>query len=87
MESSPGEQQKNNKSDATKKTFGLLAFEAGIEFAFLIAGPLVAGILAGKWLDNKTHQHFFIIIGILLGLAITCVAVYKRIIDYKNMLK
>jgi hypothetical protein len=90
MENLPKEQTKpeqNKPKGGTKKAFGLLAFEAGIEFAFLIAAPLLAGIFAGKWLDNKYHHNFFIILGIFAGLAITCFAVYKRIGDYKNMLK
>jgi hypothetical protein len=70
-----------------QKIVGVLMFEAGTEFAFLIAVPLVAGLLAGKWLDRKTNHHFFVIIGILLGITITCIAVYQRIKDYKKMLK
>ncbi len=70
-----------------KKIVGLLMFEAGTEFAFLIAVPLIAGILAGKWLDNKYHHHFFVIIGLLAGIGITGFTIYKRILDYKKMLK
>jgi hypothetical protein len=33
------------------------------EFAYLIGVPLVVGILAGKWLDEKYSTHFFVIIG------------------------
>jgi F0F1-type ATP synthase assembly protein I len=70
-----------------QKIVGILMLEAGIEFAFLIAVPLIAGLLLGKWLDRKYNQHFFVIVGILLGITITCIAVYQRIKDYKKMLK
>ncbi len=77
----------NNKAKEKQRTVGLLMLEAGTEFAFLIAVPLIAGILAGNWLDSKYKHHFFIIIGILLGITITSVAVYSRVKDYKKMLK
>ena len=86
MSENPEEQPIPEKK-SPKKIVGLLMLEAGTEFAFLIAVPLVAGLLAGKWLDNKYHHHFFVIIGILLGITITCLAVYSRIKDYRNMLK
>jgi F0F1-type ATP synthase assembly protein I len=87
MENYPLEPKPNKPTkDPKQKLFAMLMLEAGTEFAFLIGGPLVLGILAGKWLDNKYHHNFFVIIGILLGLFITCVAIYKRTVDYKKML-
>jgi hypothetical protein len=73
-----------NKS---KKTFGILAFEAGLEFAFLIAVPLIAGVLLGKWLDAKYHKHLFVILAVPFGLIISSFSVYKRINELKKMLK
>jgi hypothetical protein len=70
-----------------QKVVGLLMFEAGTEFAFLIAAPLIGGVLLGKWLDTKTHHNFFVIIGILLAIVISSMSIYKRIKDYKNLLK
>ena len=77
---------KSNKNPQQKLAM-VLMLEAGFEFAFLIAAPLLAGIFIGKWLDFKYHRGFFVIIGILLGLAITVVAVGKRANDYKKLLK
>lgn len=79
--------QPEKKQPSKQRLVGLLMLEAGTEFAFLIAVPLIAGILAGKWLDSKYHHHFFIIIGMLLGIAITWIAIASRIKDYKKMLK
>jgi F0F1-type ATP synthase assembly protein I len=81
-EKTPAENPKEKK-----KIVGLLMLEAGTEFAFLIAVPLIAGILGGKWLDNKYHHHFFVIIGLLAGIGITGFTIYRRILDYKKMLK
>ena len=85
----PQNPQKPKPTEVTqkKKIVTWLMLEAGTEFAFLIAVPLIAGILGGRWLDNKYHQHFYIIVGILLGLVITVMAVSKRIQDYKKLLK
>ena len=86
MENLP-EGEKTNPKGPSKKTFGILMAEAGMEFAFLIAVPLIAGVFAGRWLDSKYNHHFFVIIGILLGITVSSISIYKRIIDYKNMLK
>lgn len=79
----PSEQKTPDK----RKLVGVLMMEAGFEFAFLIAVPLIAGIFAGKWLDSKYQHHFFVIIGILLGIAVSCIAVHSRIKDYRKLLK
>lgn len=79
--------QKPGDPKQTKQVFGILLFEAGFEFVFLIAVPLGAGIWLGKWLDAKYHQNFFVIIGILLGLTVSGMAIYRRILDYKNILE
>jgi hypothetical protein len=50
------------------------------EFAYLIGVPLVVGILAGKWLDEKYSTHFFVIIGILLALAVSSFGIYRAIV-------
>jgi F0F1-type ATP synthase assembly protein I len=79
--------QKNTPAQKDQsKVIGVLMAEAGIEFAFLIGGPLILGILAGPWLDNRYHHNFFVIIGILLGLTISCFAIYVRIKHYKKIL-
>ena len=63
----------------TKKIFGLLMLEAGTEFAFLIAVPLIGFILLGRWLDNTYHHHFFVIIGIFAALIVSATGIWKRI--------
>lgn len=88
MENIPEEKKSDKPSkNPEQKLAGALMLEAGIEFAFLIGGPLIAGVWAGQWLDNKFHHNFFIIIGIFTGLTISVVAISKRIDDYKKILK
>lgn len=69
-----------------RKVVGILLMEAGFEFAFLIAVPLIVGIWGGKWLDAKYNHRFFVVIGILLGIAVSCIAIYSRIKDYKALM-
>jgi len=64
-----------------------MLFEAGIEFAGLIAVPLIILVLIGKSLDYKHHTHFFVIIGILLALTISVVGIAKKIKDYQKLIK
>ena len=83
-------QEKNTNSAPQQKkrsTAYYMLFELGIEFAFIIALPLLVFIYAGKWADAKTNHHFYVIIGILLALALSCYMVYRKIVDVKNMMK
>jgi undecaprenyl pyrophosphate phosphatase UppP len=80
-------QEKDNRPEKSEqKVIGVLMMEAGVEFAFLIGVPLILGVLAGKWLDNRYNHNFFVIIGILLGLGLSCESIYIRIKDYKRIL-
>ena len=76
----------NQPKKSQQKIMGVLMMEAGVEFAFLIGAPLILGVLAGKWLDNRYNHNFFVIIGILLGLSLSCASIYIRIKDYKRIL-
>ena len=78
---------KEEQKGSQKKAIGLLMVEAGMEFAVLIALPLIAGIFAGKWLDGKYHHNFFVIVGILFGIVVSSFAIYKRINELKRLIK
>ena len=82
-QTSPQKEQKGSQ----KKAMGLLMLEAGMEFAVLIALPLIAGIFAGKWLDGKYHHNFFVIVGILFGITVSSFAIYKRINELRKLIK
>lgn len=77
--------QKDSKEK--QKVVGLMLFEAGIEFAVIIAAPLIIFVLIGKWLDTKHNTHAYVIIGILLALAISVAGITKKIKDYQKILE
>jgi hypothetical protein len=86
MENLP-EQPKRDPAKDKQKVVGLMLFEAGIEFAVIIALPLIAFTLLGKWLDTKHNTHAYVIIGILLALAISVAGITKKIKDYQKILE
>ena len=82
--------EKNNgdaKNIRDKKVLGLLLWETGLEFAVIMAAPLIGFIYLGKWLDSKYHQKFFVILGLFLAIALSSYLVYKKIKDLKKLLK
>ncbi len=74
-------------SGGKKPAIYFMLFELGIEFALIIALPLIAFVYAGKWLDTKTNNHFYVIIGILLAIGLSSYMIYRKILEVKNMLK
>jgi len=83
------EQKKPAPSEQDKKKTAAyyMLFEMGIEFAVILALPLIAFILGGKWLDAKTNHHFFVIIGILLALALSSYMIYRKIKELKKFIE
>ena len=83
------EDKKSTVTEIRQKQSAAMAImaEAGLEFAVMIALPLLGGIYGGKWLDQKTQHHFFIIIGILASLALSAMLVHRKINQIKNLLK
>ena len=76
------------KEDGNKKPVNsFLLFELGIEFAVIIALPLIGGIYLGQWLDMRYNQKFFVIIGILLALGLSSYMIYRKIKDVIKLLK
>jgi len=78
----PEPEQKPKKS----VNFFILA-ELGIEFAVILALPLIGGVYLGKWLDAKYGTKFIIIICILIALAFSWYMIFRKIMDVKNLLK
>jgi len=82
MDKSSLDPNKNSNS-----TLFLQFANIALEFAFLIAVPLLAFIFLGKWLDAKLGTQYFVLIGIPLAITISSVAVYKRIKIIAEQLK
>ncbi len=50
-----------------------------------IALCLVLGILGGVWLDQQLDRApFFMLIGLILGMAASCVGLYRMVMDVLN---
>ena len=48
-----------------------------------LAGSILIGIFAGRWLDKQLHtEPIFLIIGVLVGLAAGVAATLKLVQDY-----
>lgn len=81
---SPQEYEKEIK--ARKAALWPQLIEIGFDFAAYIAAPLLIFIYGGKWLDARYNTHFFVIIGILLALALSCLLIYRKIKTIKNLM-
>jgi len=62
-------------------------FELGIEFAFILALPLIGGVYLGKWLDSKYGTKFIVVIGILLALGLSSFMIYRKIKELDSRLR
>lgn len=54
------------------------AFALAVEFGFIIAIPLVIFGLLGKYLDNRLHTHYILLLGVLLALGASTAALWIR---------
>ena len=62
-------------------------FSFAVDFAFMIAVPLLAFIYLGKWIDSRYGTKYFVIVGILLALALSVFMIYRKLKEIKNTLK
>ncbi len=77
-------QNKNQKKQSVYSAAGAQAMTIAFELGFIIALPIVAMALAGKWLDDKYHAGYFIYIGIALAVVSSTIwlaARFKGLID------
>ncbi len=68
------QQKAEKKRLTTYKTLSIAT-----EFGFIIVLPLLAFGYLGKWLDNRYHHNFFVLVGILLALATSTLWFYRTI--------
>ena len=83
-------QQTQNQSQPKpeKKILGYyLLLQLGIEFAVIIALPLLVFIYGGKWLDAKFHTNFIVIIGILLAIGLSTYLISLKIKEVFKLLR
>jgi len=80
-----GDQKKELQNKQAAAYFML--FELGIEFAVILALPLIAFIYGGRWLDSKYDTKIFVVAGILLALTLSSYMIYRKINEVRKMLK
>lgn len=72
----------------TKTVFNAVSmYGVAVDFALLIAIPLIVFILLGKWADQKFGKNYFIVIGLLTAIAISTLAIYKQINKLSKYIK
>ena len=72
----------------SKRIFNAVSmYSVAIDFAFMIAIPLIAFVFLGRWVDAKFNTKYFVLIGILLGISTSAVAVGKQIKKLSQQMK
>lgn len=77
----------NQEKKEQKAALWAKLIDFGLEFAVIIALPLIGFIYAGKWLDNRFGQKFFVVLGIFAALALSSYLIYRKIKDIKDLMK
>jgi|GEM_PF-1946087 len=67
------------QAGAVKVLNAVSLYGTAIDFALIIAIPLVSFILLGKYLDTRQGTKFYVLIGILLALIVSSFGIYKQI--------
>ncbi len=60
---------------------------AGIDFAIIIAIPLIILIFLGKWLDEKQGTVRYVLLAIPLAIMISAMGIYRQIQKLKDKMK
>lgn len=82
MENGPEKnvERKNEKQNELKKSFSMLSL--AWELGYLIALPLVALTLGGRFLDKKLGTSpLILLVGVVTAIGISSYMVYKKTID------
>ena len=62
-----------------KRLTWLKTLNIAVEFGFIIVLPLLGFGYLGKYLDQRYHHKFFVLIGVLLALATSSLWFYRAI--------
>ncbi len=50
----------------------------GLDFAVILAAPLLSGIFLGRYIDGKMGTKYWVIVGILVAMVVSAVGIYKH---------
>ena len=62
-------------------------FNVGVDFALLIALPLVVAVYLGRWLDTRYSTKHYVLICILAAIFISAVGIYKQVMKLSKQIK
>lgn len=62
-------------------------YSVAIDFALMIAIPLIGFVFLGRWADNKFNTKYLVLIGIVLGIATSAIAIGKQIKKLAEQMK
>ncbi len=74
------------KQPPEKKVLWFTLVDAGIEFALMIALPLLIFVFIGKRY-NLLHSVIYVIIGLLLSFSVTSLTIGRKINEIRKKLK
>lgn len=78
--------EKNGKGPA--RLFNAMSmYSVAMDFALILAIPLIVFIYLGRWADKKYGTSYLVIVGILLAIATSSYGIYKQITKLSNLLK
>ncbi len=73
--------------DQRKRLTFLKTLNIAVEFGFIIVLPLLGFGYLGKYLDNRYHVHYNVIIGIIVALVTSGLWFYKVILQLMKDMK
>ena len=79
-------QEQKIPSNSKQKLLAGMLLEAGIEFALIIAAPLIAFVYLGKKLDAHYNTKYLVILGIFIAIFISSMGIWSRIKQFKKLL-
>lgn len=77
----------SEKNPGPKLLNAMSMLSVALDFALMIAVPLVAFIFLGRWLDNKYNQKFFVLIGLGLAMVISVMSISKQVKKLSELIK
>ncbi len=87
------EQEIREFNDVTRRKQGPKLLNAmslvsvGLDFAVILAAPLLVGIFLGRYIDGKMGTKYWVIVGILVAMVVSAVGIYKHTKRVERLMK
>lgn len=77
-----------NPTTASQKVFKAVSlYGVAIDFALIIAIPLIVLAILGKYLDNRYNTKFFILIGLFIAIIVSVIGIKNQIKKLQELMK